>query len=79
MKRLLSALLAAALASPAAAHEGHGAPGPLHGFSDEHGLALLAAFGVMGLTVWFRAPLGRMGARLRAPTVRLIDRYRSRS
>jgi hypothetical protein len=82
MKRQLAALLALVLATlaaaPVAAHEGHGQPGLMHGFSDEHGLALLAAIVILALTVLFRAPLTRMGARLSAPLVRQIARYRSR-
>jgi hypothetical protein len=65
MKRLFPALTAALLASPAAAHEGHGAEGLLHGFSDEHGVALLAAAIVLGLAAGFRKPLARLVARLR--------------
>ena len=78
MTRMLSALLILGIATPAAAHEGHGEPGLLHGFSGEHGLALLAAIAIMALTVWFRAPLTRMGVRLSEPLVRLIARYRTR-
>ena len=83
MNRLLPTLVAPilagmALAGPAAAHEGHGAPGLLHGFSDEHGLALLAAVVVMGLTAWLYRPLARLGARLGEPLVRLLARYRNR-
>ncbi len=78
MHRMLSALLILAVATPASAHEGHGQPGLLHGFSGEHGLALLAAVAVMGLTVWLRGPLSRIGARLGEPLVRLFARYRNR-
>lgn len=78
MSRMLSALLILAVATPAAAHEGHGEPGLLHGFSGEHGLALLAAILVMAVTVWLRVPLARLGARVSEPLVRLVARYRSR-
>lgn len=66
MTRLLSALLILAAATPAAAHEGHGETGLLHGFSGEHGLALLAVIVVMALAVWIRRPLARLVARYRA-------------
>lgn len=66
MTRLLTALLILAAATPAVAHEGHGEPGLLHGFSGEHGLALLAAIVVMALAVGLRRPLARLVARYRA-------------
>ena len=78
MNRPLPILVTLALATPAAAHEGHGAPGLLHGFSDEHGLVLLAAVVVMGLTAWLYRPLARLGVRITEPLVRLIARYRGR-
>ena len=79
MNRLPAVLSVLAMATPAVAHEGHGAPGLLHGFSDEHGLALLAAVLVMALTAWGRRPLARLGARLGEPLARLVARYRNRS
>jgi hypothetical protein len=78
MNRLLPTLIVLAMASPTLAHEGHGAPGLLHGFSNEHGLALLAAVVVMGLTAWLHRPLARLGARLGEPLVRLLARRRNR-
>lgn len=66
MTRLLTALLILAAATPAAAHEGHGEPGLSHGFSGEHGLALLAAIVLMALAVGLRRPLARLVARYRA-------------
>ncbi|HYE45776.1 MAG TPA: hypothetical protein VEA44_08380 [Caulobacter sp.] len=51
MRPLLPALLLAALAAPAAAHEGHGLPGLAHGFSGEHlaGLLFVGAALVWGV------------------------------
>ncbi|NBB14375.1 hypothetical protein GVN21_03265 [Caulobacter sp. SLTY] len=65
MRRFIPALTIALLASPAAAHEGHGAEGLLHGFSDEHGVALLGVAIVLGLVAAFHKPLARIVARLR--------------
>jgi hypothetical protein len=67
MKRLTPALMLLAVAGPAVAHEGHGEPGLLHGFSGEHGIALLAAIGLMVA-----------GVALARPVMRLIARARSR-
>jgi len=65
MRHFIPGLTVAILASPAAAHEGHGTEGLLHGFSDEHGVALLGFAIVLGLAAALRKPLARALARLR--------------
>lgn len=71
MIRLLTPVPLFLFAGPVLAHEGHGEPGLIHGFSGEHGLALLAAILVMAITAGLCRPLHRI-------CVRLVARYRTR-